>query len=575
MHILRGNPFPTVAHFAAYAATLRLEAAGIVGNGHHTRGRVRAFLHDVFTGRDCMLEADKSVRGVWVSGVSADGTVLEGAAVTEGEWGAVFVSSFLRSMVPLPGAASLGCVRELPLMGTADDEEAFFASLRGQVEAHLKASGGPGPDGQALWDDRMALGRALGEVTAFFCARRRYQPALHFFSGLLDKDPSMATHIADIYAALSDRDKGNQLVAAALRRFPDSVPLLVSAAENHLHGRNIAEALSTIQRIGTRVASFRRAWRVVSRVYLVSGHPDLSLLALNRMSVPVDPLGMPEFEELAKLHRVTEPEDWSVPTQWQQDEEEERNPVSAPESVQHALASLPAAKLSRALSQAYDVLIDMSVALGWNRLLELRSRVFDAELTSAAGDGAEEHPVVVKRVTCMPWLDMLFSCLFEDLSAFDAWMREVEDEKTEGNGGGLFAEDHPGLVWILRGHLARRLQRRLQAEQAYKRAAEEGYPRGLFHLGTLYGYANFATEAIIALSTYLYHLYDAEDAETFEELCRNNKGPPEVTTVVQHLVSVKGLQAIRKITTDMKSPHPILTDIILDCVALKIRGFDR
>ena len=72
----------------------------------------------------------------------------------------------------------------------------------------------------------------------------------------------------------------------------------------------------------------------------------------------------------------------------------------------------------------YNVLVQMYRELGWNALLELRSRVF---LTSDEDEeDSSDEQVAGSRRPLQPALDTLFRSLYVDIAQFEEFSKDLE-----------------------------------------------------------------------------------------------------------------------------------------------------
>lgn len=173
-------------------------------------------------------------------------------------------------------------------------------------------------------------------------------------------------------------------------------------------------------------------------------------------------------------------------------------PGTAPSSVM--LERLKGQRLRGAVGVAYQVLVELEKAIGWDELLRLRSQIFImeeeyrqqqqkspmvSEGTMSGGkldDSMEQIPlnedgpgttgagqVVHGKRMCEKWLDSLFMILFEDLRLYTLLQGELAKARQDPSGKGL---QRSARDWLLLGHLCARLQRPEEAKEAYRRCVE-------------------------------------------------------------------------------------------------------
>lgn len=146
-----------------------------------------------------------------------------------------------------------------------------------------------------------------------------------------------------------------------------------------------------------------------------------------------------------------------------------------------ALDSCQGGDLSSVETGAYSALVAVYRHIGWEELLEQRSKIFvmfdgdsgngeetddSAKWDQASGaesfaEGAAGARKLPRRV-CSKFLDRLFDVLHADLTVFSDWCREQEGPPRPGGISGS------GALWMLRAALAERLQQDMQAELALR-----------------------------------------------------------------------------------------------------------
>lgn len=163
-------------------------------------------------------------------------------------------------------------------------------------------------------------------------------------------------------------------------------------------------------------------------------------------------------------------------------------------------------RLRGAIAVAYQALVKLEKAIGWDELLQTRSRIFIMEEeyrqqqqrqqqlpmdtacnvgtvgSDRMSDSMEQIPlddngsnvpnpdqIVHGKRMCEKWLDSLFMILFEDLRLYTLFQGELAKARQDPTGRG---SQRPARDWLLLGHLCSRLQRPEEAKEAYRRCVE-------------------------------------------------------------------------------------------------------
>ncbi|PJF16956.1 S family protein [Paramicrosporidium saccamoebae] len=159
--------------------------------------------------------------------------------------------------------------------------------------------------------------------------------------------------------------------------------------------------------------------------------------------------------------------------------------VSQSPSEDSILERLKGSRLRGALKQAYDVLVELVAATGWDDLLKLRSRIFlmeeeyraqrtdrrPSDVSEMEQIPLDDHPPpkTGKRL-CERWLDQLFMVLFDDMRVYTIYRGEVQHFRGEN-----MPYQRTAREWLILGTLCRRLAHFEEAKEAYRQCVETAF----------------------------------------------------------------------------------------------------
>lgn len=287
-------------------------------------------------------------------------------------------------------------------------------------------------------------------------------------------------------------------------------------------------------------------WKRLIQIKIALGQPEEALKILNNSPMTVLASSDGEFyKNLPKPVLVSLPgqnnekKDQPTSTSTSTTATASTNTNNSTSQSQQILEKLKATGLTGTFKEAYNLLVEIYRAIGWDALLECRSRVFvmEREYQKSGGSGevgAHEkdtegkvegplrsplnEPSLSKHLSlpdsdflketgkklCERWLDNLILILFEDLRIFTLFSEELKlqlDKKAQG---------HSLREWYLLAALALRLGHWEEAKLAYQKC--------LFSTSTVCN--NYETERIIESSLInLIKIYCKEGRSQLAILC--------------------------------------------------------
>lgn len=155
------------------------------------------------------------------------------------------------------------------------------------------------------------------------------------------------------------------------------------------------------------------------------------------------------------------------------------------------LLNLPASSLKSTFRNAYNLLSKIVLKLGWEKLLEVRSKIFVME--EEWGSNSNNSPIKRKRL-CERWLDNLFMLLYEDMKIFTIFKaQELQFDSISDKPSSLklvnklgnwnksdetedeFLSSHNCIEWELIGLLSERLGYVKDAQRYYEFALSKRF----------------------------------------------------------------------------------------------------
>lgn len=166
-----------------------------------------------------------------------------------------------------------------------------------------------------------------------------------------------------------------------------------------------------------------------------------------------------------------------------------------------------------------------------------------------------------KKRTCFR-IEKLFNTLFEDLNLLCEW---ENDEKRRGSND----KSQSGILWIHRGILAERLNRKRLAERAYRNGIEKGF--SLFAWSRLLRiYADtYNPKACLVCMAEILDQAEEDGMETYY------KFPAWIEDILHGLIASNGIKTIVRLLKEMELEDcKALTDAITNAYNLKVEGCD-
>ena len=301
--------------------------------------------------------------------------------VTELHWKGAYLSSILRALKPVMGPG-------LRMLDPADVPD----SLHPITEAAKSLMAQCGFIFGDITDTvRYAESLFLPLFSEYLVKQQRLQAHIIMFSqrnphSVSLIEPLMLTYVADAYLEQSHPMEACRVLASQLIKTPHSLPLLHKETLIFLRLRkyDVAETLAKIC-VQLKPDSFE-CWILLAEVYWSCRKYSMALIALNTaplLTTEEEDFEIPAFAEQERVISTKIPLDFYVPGQFfptKFDFRPIKNTISHLDAKEKiaiaALDQLPAANFSKCEQRIYSLLVKIEKDLGWDKLLQIRSKVF-------------------------------------------------------------------------------------------------------------------------------------------------------------------------------------------------------
>ena len=201
----------------------------------------------------------------------------------------------------------------------------------------------------------------------------RYASGINLFEKLRTRDPEIASLLARVYISADEEVKAVQLLHEAIQDLPMDYSLLDCQADFLNHKGRPDLALEIAKRSVVSAPSEFGTWARLAEVYISLEQWDLALLTLN--SCPMftyQDKDAPRMPEPVRVYLPTMPETIC-------DEIDDSGAGGEIELVHPTLRKLHASTFKGTFLKAYMLLTQITMRIGWDQLLKIRSQVFVME----------------------------------------------------------------------------------------------------------------------------------------------------------------------------------------------------
>ncbi|KAF9953132.1 hypothetical protein BGZ72_005661 [Mortierella alpina] len=210
----------------------------------------------------------------------------------------------------------------------------------------------------------------------------RFDLAVKFFEGLFQREPEVASLLAQSYIGTDEELKAINVLYEALKQFPQSYALLHVQAD-FLRGKGKLEmALRLAKQAVNCAPSEFITWAKLTEVYIDLGDYESALLTLN--SCPMFTFNERDLQRMPKPAKAHLPIRNDIDLSLIDDETGRENEADP------SLVRLPAPNLRGTFASAYNLLTRLVSKIGWDELLRCRSLVFVMEEEYRMQKEAEE-----------------------------------------------------------------------------------------------------------------------------------------------------------------------------------------
>lgn len=301
--------------------------------------------------------------------------------VSDMQWKGALLSSILRALRPVmgPGLRVIDPVERVESIATIVEAAKALLPQCGYIFGDVTDTVRYAESlFLPLFSDYLIKGQRLQAHINIFTQRN-----CHLVSHL---EPLMLTYVADAYIEQGHPMEACRVLAAQLIKTPHSLPLLHKEASIFLKLRkyDIAENLAKIC-VQLKPDSFE-CWILLAEIYWASRKYSMALIALNTapmLNSEEEEIEVPAFAEQDRLLSTKVPLDFYVPGQFfpvKFDFRPIKNSSSHLEAKEKAaitaLDQLPGSNFSKNEQRVYELLVKIEKDLGWDKLLQIRSRLF-------------------------------------------------------------------------------------------------------------------------------------------------------------------------------------------------------
>eukprot|EP00189_Rhodosorus_marinus_P013244 CAMPEP_0184747082 /NCGR_PEP_ID=MMETSP0315-20130426/9478_1 /TAXON_ID=101924 /ORGANISM="Rhodosorus marinus, Strain UTEX LB 2760" /LENGTH=746 /DNA_ID=CAMNT_0027219845 /DNA_START=167 /DNA_END=2407 /DNA_ORIENTATION=+ len=381
-HCVRGYDVSSEEAVSAYIASL-VSAGFRMGSWYQQSSGGRWQIQKVWYRSYCILNkldivVTADIPGsVAVCGLNADGNEVE---VTQDMWKDSFLSAACRHIRRVGDAPIYPCMKVYDLFAdSALEEQMLTYALDLQDKWHLAGTNRAYKHEGDRSEGGCADSHIATTIYDHFASQARFQQAVDFFKDRASKrDPECAVHAARAYIAQGNLEVAVELLEDVLKQLPNS-KLASCVMLEALSSRGEFEGAERFYESHKEtVVSDSLAVINVAQAMAKAGKFETALTTLNLAEMPTPPLD-PLLRELIPAKSSKTTHEYSKEKLADFDAariiglrlKEERRP-----GLDKNLNELPAKMMTETDRAAYDVLVTILEAIGWESVLEVRSKCF-------------------------------------------------------------------------------------------------------------------------------------------------------------------------------------------------------
>lgn len=465
-HFVRGVDVSSPAKISAYVKdiiTNGLDPGGWFATGGWTIVGVSYRCWNAISKLDMAVDIEIP-GGVKIGAYDVEGEVIPD--VEEHLWKEAFVCAMARDIFEYGELPFYPCLKVVN--GFRLEQERYFLECAASCASKWDGAGAVLRDSKPI---TCATSIIAGAIRKLFFSNCRYKSAIEFFDSLEDKE--CLIHSAGAYLVMGEVEAAVEKVDEAIELCPRSSPAYDMKAKILLHRYNWDAALRAGKRAVELCAKNSEARITLGEIYLSLGEHEAAMLSFNSARMPAPILHNYLRKLIPWRNNLTSPVDAgasgtdtvSFVATWKKNER-----MRSQQKSDEALQELPARSMSEAERPVYRGLVKMLDIMGWEKLLDVRGKVFVMEsdmqsgkyetsnghasndATAASSDPTGIEPdseddevhlaaevadeesensdvgVMNGKRVCNPSFDYLVTSLYEDLSAMALWTAEEEAE---------------------------------------------------------------------------------------------------------------------------------------------------
>ena len=311
-------------------------------------------------------------------------------AVSESDFSGPFISTVLRTFNPER-------VPAVKMYKVLSSKEVFNEFIR-EVFSFVKVR-------DLEYDNQEMIfykgNKILHYVTDYLIRKKRLTMALDIMNQVIEQDIKHTVFIADIFASMNKVPEAIKIIAPVLSKNPHIVVLLYTEAQNLLKVEKYEFALTLAKIVVQLCPDSFDAWYLLIEILFYSKNYSQALVAINIAPIyskrqPNDgilideqihmtnPKANEQSDHYPNFVFEPQPQDFHFNKFREELNHVQNEYFDENERVLTAIKDLPALKLEAQELKLYKVLVRIERELGWDKLLNLRTKMFLMEADTAS-----------------------------------------------------------------------------------------------------------------------------------------------------------------------------------------------
>lgn len=306
-------------------------------------------------------------------------------------WYETYVSAVLRAILydddymnefsnhysyPLAG------VRRMDIFQNPDDEDNFLQIAKILFKSAHKLGSNDNVISPTFSNNYLVKG-----IVKYFTEIKKHSKAINFFSQFYPIKPEIGSVIAKLYFDCNREIEGIEMICNSIKKEPNRYELLLTQAEFLRSKRRYKQALVLAKKAVASAVSEFHPWELLTNLYIDLDEIESALQALNSCPMFNNRKKDVNPKNFITPYKQYIPYNYDIPTVFDtesrilEDLYEYKTPllVKDMEDVNKNFKKLVGSKLTGTFKSAYHILIRILNKIGWDNLLQFRSKVFVME----------------------------------------------------------------------------------------------------------------------------------------------------------------------------------------------------